>query len=83
MLTGHVIIHTAAANQGLTLIFVTAVIWVAASFISEALVSNKADEQHAWHVPPFVLTYLATSLFMLFLPMVYMKRWVQESCYPR
>jgi hypothetical protein len=60
---------------GLILIFVTAVIWVAASFLSSALVSSKPTAS-ALHAPPFLLTYLATSVFTLFLPLVHGKRFI-------
>lgn len=63
---------------GLLLIAATAVIWVASSFISEALVSNKGDTKRAWHVPPFILTYLSTSLFTMFLPGVHLKLWLKR-----
>lgn len=65
---------------GLALIFLTAGIWVASSFVSELLVSAKArdqgdDAKQKRHVPPLVLTYLATSLFSVFLPLVRARRW--------
>jgi solute carrier family 35 protein F5 len=65
---------------GLALIFLTAGIWVASSFVSELLVSAKArdqgdDAKTKRHVPPLVLTYLATSLFSVFLPLVRARRW--------
>jgi hypothetical protein len=60
---------------GLVLIFVTAVIWVAASFLSSLLVSDDPASQQL-HTPPFLLTYLATSVFTTFLPLVHGKRWL-------
>lgn len=62
---------------GLVLIFVTAVIWVAASFLSSALVS-AAPGASALHAPPLLLTYLATSVFTAFLPMVHARRWLER-----
>lgn len=60
---------------GLVLIFATAVIWVAASFISAALVSTRPGASPV-HAPPLLLTYLATSVFTLFLPLVHGRRFV-------
>ena len=60
---------------GLVLIFVTAVIWVAASFLSSMLVTTRPGAAGALHAPPFLLTYLATSVFTVFLPLVHGKRW--------
>ncbi len=56
---------------GLALIFITALIWVAASFISQALVG--ADGGSPYNVSPFLLTYLSTSVFTLFLPLVQLR----------
>lgn len=60
---------------GLVLIFATAVIWVAASFLSSYLVTSRPGAAGALHAPPFLLTYLATSVFTLFLPLVHGRRW--------
>lgn len=60
---------------GLILIFVTAIIWVAASFLSSLLVSSKPGGSQSMHVPPLLLTYLATSVFTFFLPIVHVKKW--------
>lgn len=46
-------------------------IWVVSSFISQSLVSDSADGTHKPKVPPFLLTYMATSLFTLYLPLVH------------
>lgn len=64
-----------ARALGLILIFVTAVIWVAASFLSSALVSSRPGASPL-HAPPLLLTYLATSVFTLFLPLVHARRLV-------
>lgn len=66
--------NSAAASKsrkalGLTLVILTALIWVVSSFISEALVSRSA--QSTVHVPPFFLTYLATTLFTIYIPLFY------------
>jgi len=61
---------------GLSLIFATAIIWVVSSFISQYLVQPGADHKQA--VPPFLLTYLATSLFTLYLPFVYGRQVVSD-----
>ncbi|KAI8466023.1 MAG: hypothetical protein J3K34DRAFT_524869 [Monoraphidium minutum] len=65
-----------ARTLGLVLIFVTAVIWVAASFLSSMLVTARPGAQGALHAPPFLLTYLATSVFTFFLPIVHGRRWL-------
>jgi hypothetical protein len=61
---------------GLVLILSTALIWVVASFISELLVSTKPG-QRSFHVPPLLLTYLATAVFMMFLPIAFARMWWQ------
>lgn len=60
---------------GLTLIFLTAFIWVAASFVSQLLV----DTEGGFDVSPFLLTYLSTSIFTIFLPLVQLKSLFQET----
>jgi hypothetical protein len=62
---------------GLFLIFITAIIWVVASFLSELLVTTKPGEK-SLHVPPLLLTYLATSVFTFFLPIAYGRAWLNE-----
>jgi hypothetical protein len=57
---------------GLTLVVATAVVWVVASFVSEALVAPAASGARP-AIPPFILTYLATSLFVVYLPVVHAK----------
>lgn len=54
---------------GLALLLLTAAIWIAASFISEALVTPSDSKQQAT-VHLFLLTYLATSLFTIYLPLL-------------
>lgn len=63
---------------GLILIFLTAVIWVAASFISQLLVTS-GDGRPSYNVSPFLLTYLSTSIFTVFLPLVQLKSLLQET----
>lgn len=62
---------------GYGLLFATAVIWIASSFISESLVSTSESTGQA-QVPPFLLTYLATTLFTLYLPLVHIKSWILD-----
>ncbi len=61
---------------GLLLIFATAAIWIVTSFISGSLVSS--DDQHKASVHPFLLTYLATSLFTLYIPLLHLHAWITE-----
>jgi drug/metabolite transporter (DMT)-like permease len=68
---------SAQRAHGFLLIFLVALIWSASSFISKALVSDKHHDGHA-AVPPFVLTYLATSLFIIYLPFVYVRLWFKQ-----
>jgi drug/metabolite transporter (DMT)-like permease len=63
---------------GLVLIFLTAFIWVAASFISQLLVTHEEGRPN-YHVSPFLLTYLSTSIFTIFLPLVQLKSLLQET----
>jgi hypothetical protein len=63
---------------GLVLIFLTAIIWVAASFISQLLV-NTEEGKPSYNVSPFLLTYLSTSIFTIFLPLVQLKNLLQET----
>lgn len=63
---------------GLVLIFLTAIIWVAASFISQLLV-NTEEGKPSYNVSPFLLTYLSTSVFTIFLPLVQLKNVLQET----
>eukprot|EP00199_Chlamydomonas_sp_CCMP681_P000958 CAMPEP_0119103646 /NCGR_PEP_ID=MMETSP1180-20130426/2047_1 /TAXON_ID=3052 ORGANISM="Chlamydomonas cf sp, Strain CCMP681" /NCGR_SAMPLE_ID=MMETSP1180 /ASSEMBLY_ACC=CAM_ASM_000741 /LENGTH=527 /DNA_ID=CAMNT_0007088205 /DNA_START=60 /DNA_END=1643 /DNA_ORIENTATION=+ len=60
---------------GLILIFATAIIWIISSFLSESLVSASGTDPPK--VPAILLTYLATSLFCLYLPFVA----IQSSVY--
>ena len=61
---------------GLFLIFLTAAIWIVTSFISGSLVSST--DSHAAAVHPFLLTYLATSLFSIYLPLIHISQWASE-----
>lgn len=63
---------------GLVLIFLTAIIWVAASFISQLLV-NTEEGKSSFNVSPFLLTYLSTSIFTIFLPIVQLKSLLQNT----
>ncbi|KAG1661194.1 hypothetical protein FOA52_006000 [Chlamydomonas sp. UWO 241] len=66
--------HAAARRSlGLTLVFATAAIWIVSSFLSASLVSSHDEHKAAVH--PFLLTYLATSLFTLYLPLLWLKDW--------
>mmetsp|Transcript_42545 Transcript_42545/g.70997 ORF Transcript_42545/g.70997 Transcript_42545/m.70997 type:complete len:422 (-) Transcript_42545:50-1315(-) len=47
---------------GYTFILIVALVWVAASFIVQEIVSDG--------IPPFVLTYICNSMFVLYLPVV-------------
>jgi len=63
---------------GLVLVFLTAFIWVAASFISQLLVTSEEGRPH-YHVSPFLLTHLSTSIFTIFLPLVQLKSLLRET----
>lgn len=66
--------QAARHSLGLVLIFSTAAIWIVASFLSSSLVSGSDATVH-----PFLLTYLATSLFTLYLPILKLKSWVEDA----
>lgn len=51
---------------------------VAASFVSQLLVTNEEGRTN-FNVPPFLLTYLSTSVFTIFLPLVQIKSLLQET----
>lgn len=68
---------------GIVLLLATALIWVAASFISERLVSGSGAADAKSQVPPFFLTYLATTLFTLYIPLTYAKIWLMERAAQR
>lgn len=51
---------------------------VAASFVSQLLVTNEEGRTN-FNVPPFLLTYLSTSVFTVFLPLVQLKSLLQET----
>ena len=59
---------------GLWLLLSTAVIWTVSSFLSNSLVSSSTATGQA-KVPPFLLTYLATTLFTLYLPLIQLRTW--------
>jgi drug/metabolite transporter (DMT)-like permease len=67
---------SAQRASGFLLIFLVALIWSLSSFLSKSLVEHKREEDAA--VPPFVLTYLATSLFIIYLPFVYLRLWLKQ-----
>lgn len=49
----------------------TATAWVTASFLAQSLVSGDQPSLH-----PFLLTYVCTSMFSLYLPIIGCKRWL-------
>jgi hypothetical protein len=49
----------------------TAVTWVAASFLAQYLVSGDAPSLH-----PFLLTWICTSMFSLYLPIISCRQWL-------
>lgn len=51
---------------------------VAASFVSQLLVTHE-EGRPDFNVPPFLLTYLSTSIFTVFLPLVQLKSLLQET----
>ncbi|KAG2494998.1 hypothetical protein HYH03_006931 [Edaphochlamys debaryana] len=53
---------------GLVFLFVTAASWIAASFITQALVSPGSGGEGAPEVAPWLLTLICSSTFMLYLP---------------
>lgn len=55
---------------GLFFIFVVALIWVLASFIVQEIEGEGLD--------PFVLTYIANSLFIVLLPVHYLRTTLQR-----
>ncbi|KAL6753585.1 hypothetical protein V8C86DRAFT_450771 [Haematococcus lacustris] len=54
---------------GIFLIFCTASIWIAGSFLAQHLMADGDGKRDA--VPPFLLTYLATAIFTLYIPLVH------------
>ena len=61
---------------GLGFIFAVAFIWIITSFITGSLVTST--DTHAAAIHPFLLTYLATSLFTLYLPLIHLSAWASE-----
>lgn len=49
----------------------TALAWVAASFLAQYLVAGEQPSLH-----PFLLTYICTSMFTLYLPVIHIKGWL-------
>ncbi len=70
-------VQAARHTLGLGLIFITAAIWIVSSFLSGSLVSSSDTKDAAVH--PFLLTYLATSLFTLYLPLLQLRTWAIEA----
>lgn len=64
-------------SLGLVLIFATAGIWIVTSIVSASLVTPGSSGTAAVH--PFLLTYLATSLFTLYLPLLHFQAWWTEE----
>jgi hypothetical protein len=46
--------------------------------VSQLLVTNEEGRTN-FNVPPFLLTYLSTSVFTVFLPLVQLKSLLQET----
>ena len=57
---------------GITLIVCVSVIWLSSSFIVKDLENNAATS-------PFIITYLANALFVLFLPVAYLQRYLRRT----
>ncbi|XP_047338844.1 thiamine-repressible mitochondrial transport protein THI74-like [Impatiens glandulifera] len=55
---------------GLVYLFVVAAIWIAASFVIQAVVDGG--------VSPFLLTYMGNSLFVIYIPLVEMARYLED-----
>jgi hypothetical protein len=56
--------------EGLACVVGTAVCWVAASFISQSLLRPAAGGEEPAQLPAFLLCYLCTSQFAVYLPAV-------------
>ncbi|KAL2336864.1 hypothetical protein Fmac_011310 [Flemingia macrophylla] len=57
---------------GLAYIFAVATIWIAASFVVQSVVDAG--------VPPFLITYICNSLFLVLIPIVEIGRYLEDSC---
>ncbi|CAK7349351.1 unnamed protein product [Dovyalis caffra] len=56
---------------GLVYIVAVATIWIAASFVVQSVVDNG--------VSPFLITYICNSLFVIYIPMVEIARYLEDS----
>lgn len=66
---------------GLICLLTTSVIWVISSFISSYLVKEDGANKSA-KISPLLLTYLATSLFSVYLPLIALRVWYQRVAKP-
>lgn len=57
---------------GIALILLVSVLWLSSSFIVKDLEDNTATS-------PFVITFLANALFIFFLPVALLRRWLCPS----
>lgn len=57
---------------GLIYIFAVASIWIAASFVVQSVVDAG--------VSPFLITYICNSLFVIYIPLVEIGRYLEDSC---
>ncbi|GKU86085.1 hypothetical protein SLEP1_g658 [Rubroshorea leprosula] len=57
---------------GLIYIFLVAVIWIAASFVVQSVVDGG--------VSPFLVTYICNSLFVIYIPIVEVGRYLEDTC---
>ncbi|KAF5183728.1 Solute carrier family 35 member f5 [Thalictrum thalictroides] len=56
---------------GLTYILAVAIIWIAASFVVQSVVDSG--------VSPFLITYICNSLFVVYIPLVEISRYVEDT----
>lgn len=57
---------------GLIYILAVAIIWIAASFIVQSVVDEG--------VSPFLVTYICNSLFVIYIPLVEIRRYMENKC---
>ncbi|GMI66385.1 hypothetical protein like AT3G07080 [Hibiscus trionum] len=57
---------------GLLYIFAVAAIWIAASFVVQSVVDAG--------VSPFLITYICNSLFIVYIPLVEIGRYLEDNC---
>ncbi|KAK1439284.1 hypothetical protein QVD17_05100 [Tagetes erecta] len=57
---------------GLIYIFAVATIWIAASFVVQSVVDEG--------VSPFLITYICNSLFVIYIPLVEIGRYLENNC---